>query len=261
MYHASMQDHSLWRVFLSSKVGLVFVVTFFCVSLSHSFAQVQDVTAPNLVSLVIDTPIIDTSAGPATVRFTVQITDNLSGFDGSDVAFSLRKPSGGGIGAPFCRIIGGTPLQSTQECSAVLPQFSEAGTWSISSLEVRDSAGNFQSLVEGDLRALGFQIDFVNSVGVQDVTSPVITVSATPKTLWPPNGKLVPVTISGTITDAGSGVAPSTATFEVKDEYGLIQPSGQITTLDAKNGSYAFRIQLQASRKDNDADGRKYTIT
>jgi hypothetical protein len=88
----------------------------------------------------------------------------------------------------------------------------------------------------------------------------MITVSANPTTLWPPNGKMVPVIISGTITDLESGVNASTAIFEVKDEYGLIQPSGQITTLDA-SGRYSFRIQLQASRNGNDADGRQYTIT
>ena len=92
----------------------------------------------------------------------------------------------------------------------------------------------------------------------QDVTPPAITITATPDTLWPPNGKLVPVTIVATITDAGSGV--DTATYAVKDEYGLIQPSGQITTLDA-SGRYSFRIQLQASRNGNDRDGRQYTIT
>jgi hypothetical protein len=71
---------------------------------------------------------------------------------------------------------------------------------------------------------------------------------------------MVPVTISGTITDAGSGVNASTATYAVIDEYGLIHPSGQITTLDATTGSYTFRIQLQASRNGNDQDGRQYTI-
>jgi hypothetical protein len=94
----------------------------------------------------------------------------------------------------------------------------------------------------------------------EDVTPPVITITATPKTLWPPNGKMVPVTISGTIKDAESGVNASTAAYAVIDEYGLIQPSGQITTLDATTGSYTFRIQLQASRNGNDKDGRQYTI-
>jgi hypothetical protein len=91
-----------------------------------------------------------------------------------------------------------------------------------------------------------------------DVTPPVITITTTPDTLWPPNGKMVPVTIAGTITDAGSGV--DTATYAVTDEYGLIQPSGQITTLDA-SGRYSFTIRLQASRNGNDRDGRQYTIT
>jgi hypothetical protein len=94
----------------------------------------------------------------------------------------------------------------------------------------------------------------------RDTTPPAITVSATPEILWLPNGKLVPVTVVGTITDADSGVDPSTPpAYAVKDEDGLIQPSGSITTLDA-SGRYAFTIQLQASQNGNDKDGRQYTI-
>ena len=84
--------------------------------------------------------------------------------------------------------------------------------------------------------------------------------SANPATLWPPDGRLVTVTVSGTITDepGGSGVEPSSAAYRVMDEYGQIQPSGSVT-LDA-DGSYAFTVALQASRKGNDRDGRHYTI-
>jgi hypothetical protein len=92
-----------------------------------------------------------------------------------------------------------------------------------------------------------------------DTAPPVITVSATPATLWPPNGKMVPVTVSGTITDKISGVNASTATYAVSDEYGSVQPSGKVTL--GSNGSYSFTIQLQASRNGNDKDGRQYTIT
>ncbi len=92
---------------------------------------------------------------------------------------------------------------------------------------------------------------------------PVITISADPTTLWPPNGKMVPVTISGTMTDTSSrppsSVDASTATYAVTDEYSNIQPSGHITL--GVNGSYSFTIQLQASRNGNDTDGRQYTIT
>jgi len=100
---------------------------------------------------------------------------------------------------------------------------------------------------------------FVAKIGT-DSLPPVIFITAAPATLWPPNGMLVQVTVSGTITDAGSGVAPGTATYAVKDEYGLVQPSGHFSIVDA-NGRYSFVIQLQASRKDNDTDGRQYIIT
>ena len=98
-------------------------------------------------------------------------------------------------------------------------------------------------------------------LGPMDTIAPTVTVSATPATLWPPNGELVSVIVSGTITDSGSGssgVNPSSAAYMVEDEYGRIQPHGSIT-LQA-DGQYAFTIALQASRQGNDADGRQYTI-
>jgi hypothetical protein len=102
-----------------------------------------------------------------------------------------------------------------------------------------------------DIGAIEFQL--------LDTTPPALTIAATPETLWPPNGKLVPVTIAGTIIDAGSGVNASTATYTVTDEYSSVQPSGHITL--GSNGSYAFPIQLQASRNGNDKNGRQYIIT
>jgi hypothetical protein len=74
---------------------------------------------------------------------------------------------------------------------------------------------------------------------------------------------MVPVTISGTITDAGSGVDPTTAAYAVTDEYRLDQPRGSVhVEMDGSNTfSYSFQIHLQASRQSNDRDGRQYTIT
>lgn len=95
-------------------------------------------------------------------------------------------------------------------------------------------------------------------ITVPDSSPPLITISSAPKTLWPSTGQLVPVTISGTITDAGSGVNSSTAEYAVEDEYGEVQPFGKI--LLAPSGNYSFTILLRAGRRDNDLNGRQYTI-
>jgi hypothetical protein len=87
----------------------------------------------------------------------------------------------------------------------------------------------------------------------------MITIAAIPKTLWPPNGKMVPVTITGTITDPDSGVDTSKAAYTVIDEYGRVHPSGNVPL--GGDGRYSFTIQLQASRNGDDKDGRQYLIT
>jgi hypothetical protein len=99
----------------------------------------------------------------------------------------------------------------------------------------------------------------LNNSTSRDTTPPAIALSAIPSILWPPNGKLRHVTLSGTITDTDSGVNAKTAAYAVKDEYGVIHPSGSINL--GPGGTYAFVILLQASRRGSDLNGRRYTIT
>jgi hypothetical protein len=107
-----------------------------------------------------------------------------------------------------------------------------------------DRTGNAEGL-----KSLTFKID---------ATPPAITASANPATRWPPNRKMVTVTISGTMTDNLSGVNASTAVFAVKDAYGLLQPSGPGSL--APNGTYSFKVSLEARRNGQDKNGRLYTI-
>ena len=95
------------------------------------------------------------------------------------------------------------------------------------------------------------------SAAVGDATGPVITASA-PATIWPANNKTVPVSVTGTVTDAGSGVDLTSVRFAVTDEYGAVQPTGAITV--AANGSFKVSVPLLASRNATDKDGRRYTI-
>jgi len=83
-----------------------------------------------------------------------------------------------------------------------------------------------------------------------DRARPAASIRATPSLLKPANGRMVPVVVSGSASDALSGVA-STA-FTVADEYGLVQPA---------LSAFGQTILLQASRKASDRDGRVYTIS
>jgi hypothetical protein len=128
--------------------------------------------------------------------------------------------------------------------SSASTQISGEGTNSVD-LRALDNAGNISSLVSQPVNI--------------DLTPPAVHVSASPSSIWPPDGRMVPVIVSGTITDNLSGVDSSTATFAVVDEYGNVNPNGPVTLGPA--GKYTFTVSLQASRNGNDLDGRQYMIT
>jgi hypothetical protein len=90
-------------------------------------------------------------------------------------------------------------------------------------------------------------------------TPPVVTISAVPKSLWPPDGKMVSITVSGTINDPDASCSIKAAAYTVTDEYGKVQPRGPVTL--GPRGAYSFKVRLQASRLGSDIDGRHYTIT
>jgi hypothetical protein len=91
-----------------------------------------------------------------------------------------------------------------------------------------------------------------------DTTAPVITIAADVTVIWPPNGQMVPDRISGRITDALSGVDPSSLAYRVTDSYGAVQPAGSFE-IDSI-GRFAFTVALEASRRGDDKDGRRYVV-
>src|SRR5687767_334486 len=88
-----------------------------------------------------------------------------------------------------------------------------------------------------------------------DGVAPVVTAAANPSTA-PKRPHSVTVTISGSATDAVSGI--SGASFNVIDEYGVTQPSGPVTV--QANGSYSFSLVLPATKHGSDKNGHLYTI-
>lgn len=81
-----------------------------------------------------------------------------------------------------------------------------------------------------------------------DKTEPQIVLNSDTQSLWPPNGKMTDVNISGFSKD----INLKDTSFQIDDEYQLIQP---------KITMYNQKIQLQASREETDEDGRIYRIT
>lgn len=99
-----------------------------------------------------------------------------------------------------------------------------------------------------------------------------VEATVVPDTLWPPNGRFVPVTVSGTFHEfaiEGTKVVykklpgPKKANFQVVDEYRQFEPAGPITMVDEGGGrfTFSFTIHLQAKRSTEFVAGRRYYIT
>jgi hypothetical protein len=152
MYRVLAQDQSVWRAFLPSKVGFIFIVTFLCASLLHSSAQSQDSTPPILTAFSFTPTTLDTSAGPAVVTASVAATDDLAGVRAVTVSFA--SPSGQQIAQSTTLFPPATSVSGT--VAVTFPQFSEVGTWTVSIVRVIDAVGNLSDYRITELSQLGF---------------------------------------------------------------------------------------------------------
>lgn len=90
-----------------------------------------------------------------------------------------------------------------------------------------------------------------------DLSDPTAQLSANPSTIWPPNGLMTPVSISGTGADAVSGL--SQVSYVVTDEYGSTVTIGT-RSLTGNSANWVESILLEARRNGDDLGGRRYTI-
>ena len=92
-----------------------------------------------------------------------------------------------------------------------------------------------------------------------DRMPPAGLLTADPPVIWPPNQKMITVTLSGQLTDVGAGV--DRVTFRVLDEYGTVEPSiDPVTGLGDMAVTFSRSFELEASRRGDDQDGRQYTL-
>ncbi|HEV7865338.1 MAG TPA: hypothetical protein VGR20_21760, partial [Acidimicrobiia bacterium] len=173
-----------------------------------------DTELPRLRSLSMSTTSVDTSAAPATIHLTAQLTDNDTGiaYVGADFATGptnhvvyLRA----GLG-----LKSGTLNDGIFEGNLIVPRYYRRGFWQLSSVFLRDSAGNMGSVFRDDLAAAGAPTGFYQ-VGADDTTPPVIhSVAVTPAQV-----------------DTSTGPATVTVTVRASDDTSglFLEPDGAIT--------------------------------
>ena len=203
------------------------------VNLTLSVQQFQfDVTPLTYSFTDGNTTWTNTNSCPDFFAISTDASGNITSWVMRIFTPSLNAPcAGGGIYTGFQLVTSNTPaIDTVIEAPAAVnvAATQDPGTWSM-------------------------------QIGPVDTTPPAVSVSPRPSTLWPPNGQMISVTVSGTITDSGSGVDPTKVSFSVVDEYGSVQPSGPVSL--GSGGKYSFTISLQASREGGDKNGRQYTIT
>jgi len=135
------------------------------------FAQ-TDTTPPKLVGLAISPNSVDVTSGPQTVTITMNVTDDLSGTQ--QVYGAVRSPTTGQYQYFYANLTAGTNLNGTWVGNVTIPQYSEAGGWTIYYIYLADNDTNTQYLYTSDLQALGFPTTFT-VVSQQDVTPPQLT--------------------------------------------------------------------------------------
>jgi RTX calcium-binding nonapeptide repeat (4 copies) len=129
-----------------------------------------DNVAPELQSLSISPPQIDTGGGPASVRLTMRATDGLSGLEG--IGGTFQMPNGGGYGFTTPRL-SGNALDGEWILRIDLPHYAAQGTWTLEQLSLTDRAGNAVNLTTADLEARGLQVSF-EQTAPGDSTPPTI---------------------------------------------------------------------------------------
>ncbi|MEQ9103552.1 MAG: PKD domain-containing protein [Rhodothermales bacterium] len=185
-------------------------------------AAQSDTEVPIVVEFSLDGTQIDVQEGEASLSYSLRVTDNLSGVtEGTaTVQVWVTSPSGQrhNMVAPFSS---GTALDARFAGQIILPEYSEAGTWTIR-IAMRDQAGNFVVVESNELALQGLP-STIEVLSVSDAELPtLIELEVGSDTLNVFYGE-ASTTYSLRVTDNLSGVTEGTATVQVW----VTSPSGQ----------------------------------
>ena len=121
-----------------------------------------DVTPPTLSGLDFAPRSFSTQVSDVTVCITVRVTDDLSGAVVGSVFFS--PPPGVAtlaVAGAYSLRVSGTATDSVFVGTVTFPRYAPAGTWTLSTLTLRDEANNVGYLDGAAVSALGFSSTLV----------------------------------------------------------------------------------------------------
>jgi hypothetical protein len=160
-----------------------------------------DNTPPNISALSITPASIDTTAASANVNVNFTVSDDLSGADFFQVV--LLAPSGNTSQVGTATFAAAT--SKTGSAAITFPRFSEAGTWTVTSVFVADAAGNTLLLDSTGLAARGLT-PTLSVTSTTDNTAPLLTAFTFAPTSINVTGAAATVTSTFTATDDIAGV-------------------------------------------------------
>jgi hypothetical protein len=246
VYDIYIADQMNGRYYFEPELsGLGFPTTFTVIG-------VEDTTPPLLAGFSFAPDIVNVGTEDKEVPVTLRITDDLLGFDGG--YFLFKSPSGqqqmGGLVGPS-NLIEGNEFNGRYVTSMVVPKLSENGEWQLSVVEISDPLNtrtiNEQTLAEGGLPT---------TITI-DSTPPELEIRATSAVLWPPNHKMVPVTLEVAASDncdrrPTCGITSVTSNEPVDGTGdGDLSPDWEMIS--------NLKVKLRAERS-GEGSGRIYTI-
>ncbi len=121
--------------------------------------DIDDLTAPVLVSLIAQPVVVQTTTAPAVVELRIGVNDDASGLTGDSSQLStitVVSPSSTSthqarFGA--AEMVAGNALSGSYVALLTLPQGSEIGPWTIQSIQLRDVSGHLSVISTADLVA------------------------------------------------------------------------------------------------------------
>src|SRR5207249_2970108 len=123
----------------------------------------SDTQPPHLISLTLDPGTVDVTNSSQIVTLQLHLQDDVSGIDGKSgnrVGVTLTSPSGNQVVSGLSQVQGGVIRDGVFQVPVTIPHYAEPGNWRITSVRLRDNAGNSLSFDNAALVAAG-QVNMV----------------------------------------------------------------------------------------------------